>query len=337
MEVARGSRAGIPLLLALVAPSVLVAPDTAWAQAPAESQPSEEDVRAARTRYNRAIRLYRQRAYESALAEFQKAYELAPSFRIHYNIAQVHQELGDHAAAMRSLHAYLRDGGDELNVQKRERAQEQIASLRSKVAQLVIEVNVEGAEVAVDDEVVGHAPVAEKVWVNRGPRKVRATYPGWIPAGEVVMASGGDTVQVELTLVDPGARQPAESTGGAATEQPGKPPQQNETPRGTATWVGWVATGTLAAGALTSGVLHLTAKSDLQDQRDSLGNDPQAKRDAIDDAHARATKYAIATDIFAISAAVAGSITLYVTLQNPDDKGVSVGVGPGSMQLRGSF
>ncbi|PKN31962.1 MAG: hypothetical protein CVU63_21225, partial [Deltaproteobacteria bacterium HGW-Deltaproteobacteria-20] len=151
-----------------------------WATAAAAvagEEPSSADVKEARVRYDRAIQLYRQRAYESALVEFQKAYELAPSYRIDYNIAQVYQELGDPAGAMRSLHRHLQDGGDQLTGTKRKRAEQELAGLRTKVAELVIRTNLEGAEVTVNEVVLGTTPLSDQVWVNPGRQRVQVTYP----------------------------------------------------------------------------------------------------------------------------------------------------------------
>lgn len=332
-------RTPLHALAATVLACLFLIPGSAYAQGDADP-PSAADVRAARDHYRRALRLYKQRAYESALVEFQKANEIAPSYRIHYNIAQVHQELGDYASAMRSLESYVADGGDELDADKRQRAGKEMETLRSKVASLIVRVNVEGAEVSVDDVVIGSSPVHKPYWVNRGNRKVRATYPGWVPAGKIVTAGGGDTLEAELILVDPKATTPppviirTDSKPDEPKRAPQTPPPEEESSH---TWVGWVATGALVTGAVVTGVLHLSAQSDLDDERSSLGADPQAKRDALDDAHARASKYAIATDIFAISAVMAGSITLYVTVQQEKQRSTQVGFGPGSVQLSGCF
>jgi hypothetical protein len=304
-----------------------------WANA-AAAEPSAADVKEARVRYDRAIKLYRQRAYESALVEFQKAYELAPSYRIDYNIAQVYQELGDPAGAMRSLHRHLRDGGDQLTGSKRKRAEQELAGLRTKVAELVIQTNLEGAEVTVNEVVLGTTPLSDQVWVNPGRHRVQVTYPGRIPAGKVIAAVGGETVEVEFTLVDPALPAPRPApvvTRPAVTSSP--EPRREPAP----TWIGWTATGVLAAGAVVTGVLHLSAKNDYEAERDSLGSDPGAKQDALVAAHGRASNYALATDILAATALVAGGVTLYVTLQEGDAAETSIGVGPGTVAWSGRF
>ncbi len=304
-----------------------------WSHA-AAAEPSAADVKEARVRYDRAIKLYRQRAYESALVEFQKAYELAPSYRIDYNIAQVYQELGDPAGAMRSLQRHLRDGGNQLTGSKRKRAEQELAGLRTKVAELAIRANLEGAEVTVNDVVLGTTPLPEEVWVNPGRHRVQVTYPGRIPAGKVIAAVAGETVEVDLALVDPAkpAPQPARATTPPTAVAPSEPPREPAP-----TWIGWTTTGVLAAGAVVTGALHLSARSDYDAERDSLGTEPEAKQDALVAAHDRARNYAIATDILAATALVAGGLTLYVTLQEGSTAETAVGIGPGTVAWSGRF
>src|SRR5690606_16554980 len=59
-------------------------------------KPSQENMREARTRYDRGTKLYHDGAYEQALIEFERAYELAPAYRILYNIGQAAMLLRDY-------------------------------------------------------------------------------------------------------------------------------------------------------------------------------------------------------------------------------------------------
>ncbi|MEZ4302901.1 MAG: hypothetical protein R3B70_48710, partial [Polyangiaceae bacterium] len=68
--------------LAAIAPALPVT--EAWAQ-----QPSAKALAEARTRYEKGKQLYGEGAFDAALAELQRSYELAPSYKILYNIALV--------------------------------------------------------------------------------------------------------------------------------------------------------------------------------------------------------------------------------------------------------
>ncbi|MEO8550761.1 MAG: hypothetical protein ABI678_12335, partial [Kofleriaceae bacterium] len=58
--------------------------------------------------------LYDENNFRGALVEFQKAYELAPSWRILFNIGQVEMEVQDYAGALRAYTRYLKEGGPDV-------------------------------------------------------------------------------------------------------------------------------------------------------------------------------------------------------------------------------
>jgi tetratricopeptide (TPR) repeat protein len=85
------------LLLALGAGMTVATP------ARAESAPEEVDPAArkeASERFRRGVKLYRDADYVAALVEFKRAYELAPNFRVLYNLGQTSRQLKDYAAAL---------------------------------------------------------------------------------------------------------------------------------------------------------------------------------------------------------------------------------------------
>jgi tetratricopeptide (TPR) repeat protein len=73
--------------LALALAALLSCAVTARADAPLEPDTSE-----ARMRFTRGVKLYHEGSYDAALAEFTKAYRLAPNYRVLYNLAQVQAE-----------------------------------------------------------------------------------------------------------------------------------------------------------------------------------------------------------------------------------------------------
>jgi len=56
-----------------------------------------------------ATQLYDENNFRGALVELQRAYELAPSYKILFNIGQVEMELQDYAAALQAYSRYLSD------------------------------------------------------------------------------------------------------------------------------------------------------------------------------------------------------------------------------------
>src|SRR5262245_57032431 len=72
--------------------------------APAQGSKQAQDE--AKLHYDRGIQLYNEGAYELALIEFQRAYQLFPNYKILFNIGQVSAQLGNYAGATQALRKF---------------------------------------------------------------------------------------------------------------------------------------------------------------------------------------------------------------------------------------
>ena len=134
--------------------------------------PSADDIADARARYKRGMDLYQDGAFDAALVELQKAYDTAPSYKILYNIALVQLQLNDYAGASRAFSKYLEDGGKKLDAKRRAEVERELKKLEGRIARVNLTVNVEGADVFVDDALVAHTPLSGPLLVNSGKRKI---------------------------------------------------------------------------------------------------------------------------------------------------------------------
>ena len=180
-----------------VATVLLAAPASAQEK---KVQASSASVEEARERFGKGVELYREGSLEAALAEFEKAAQLAPSYRLHYNIAQVQYELHNYVGAMRAYRRYLSQGGEQVTGDRRAKVEAEIAELEGRVAHLAVNTNVPGAVIAVDEVRVGMAPLNGAVLINPGVRRVSALKPGHLPATVTVTAAGGERIDVALDL-----------------------------------------------------------------------------------------------------------------------------------------
>ncbi len=126
----------------------------------------------AQRRFHRGIELYKNGDFAAAQAEFTRAYDLVPNYKILYNLGQVTYQRHDHAAALRYLRQYLRDGVDQISAERRHEVTGDITDLEQRIARLQIDTAEEGAEVFVDDVLVGKTPLRALIAVNGGPRKI---------------------------------------------------------------------------------------------------------------------------------------------------------------------
>src|SRR5688572_19155880 len=72
-------------------------------------------VEDARQHFTAGLKAYEEGRYPNARDEFDKAYALAPSYKLLYNQGLVYRQLDDPARAIRFLELYLTQGGWEVS------------------------------------------------------------------------------------------------------------------------------------------------------------------------------------------------------------------------------
>jgi hypothetical protein len=274
--------------------------------------PNREEALA---RYKRALELFGEGSYEASLLEFKRAYALAPSYRILYNIALVNVQLNDDVGALDAFEGYLSEGGAELPKARRQEVQKEIERLTPRVAFLNIVVEPAGAEVLIDDVSRGLAPLPERVRVNAGRRRVVAVL-GERRAEHVVEVAGGDALNVSLQIAPPEPEVAAPPPPPPPAPPPPSPPPERQVP-----WLAWGITGALAAGAVTTGVIALGAHSDQSETKATLGS----SRAELDDAADKTKTWALVTDVLVAATAVSAGVSLYFTLKAPSSSGEEAG------------
>jgi len=290
----------------------------------AEASKSSSEIDAARVHFQRGIEFFNDESYEAALVEFQRAYEIAPSYQILYNTGRIHVALKNYARALRDLRQYLAEGGANITDDRKAQVTELIRSLEQKVATLQIVSKVEGTLISIDDHPVGTAPVKDMV-VNPGDRRVTASKPGYLPVTVVVTVTATEARRLEVS--------PTKVAQSKVVVE-----RSNIAPV-----IAWTATGLLTAGAIASGIVALNAEKDLDDRKDSEIGAPKG---AFDDDADKVKMWAITTDALAAGALIAGGISAYLTFfnQEPDERtGVKaaprlgLSVTPRDVALHGTF
>jgi len=305
----RGARWAVPSsAIAALAITFIAASAHAQATAQPDSQPSASRAEAEQ-RYKRALELFNEGTYDAALLELRRAYELAPSYRILYNIALVNVQLADYAAALDAFERYLADGGTEVPNSRIEEVKSAMDRLLPRVASVEISVNVEGAEISVDDLQVAKSPLRKPLRVNAGRRRLSIAANGHLPESRVVELAGGDLTKVDFVLETPKPNEPvaAARPTGSAPVAPPAPATQASRP---SVLVPWVITGVLAGTAAVTGVLALQAHSKQGDLYNQLG----VTRAELDDQQSRVKRYALITDIVSGAALVSAGIAIYFTV-----------------------
>jgi hypothetical protein len=292
----------------------------------ASAQPSAKALAEARTRYEKGKQLYGEGAFEAALAELQRSYELAPSYKILYNIALVQRARNDFAGALHAYEKYLSDGGKELAASRKQEVQKELDTLKSLVARADIKTNVPDADVSIDDVPAGKSPLNAFV-LNPGSHRISATKEGRQAAVKVIKVAGGDSVTVDLDLPEGSSPQPTGTGAGTVAPPPTDtgtaPPPPTDTGTGTSqppplpppsrgpVWLGWVVTGALAIGAGVTGGLAVSKAG----SHTELRKQPGVTADQLDASRRDAKTLAVVTDVLIPCAVVAGALSLYFSVR----------------------
>ncbi len=305
--------------------------DAPTGDAPKPADAPDAKMEEARMRYQRGLQLFNEGNYEAARVEFERAYQLAPTFKLLYNIGLSYEQLGDYVQAQVTLTKYLEQGGSEISEERRKEVEKELAQIRPRIARVVVIANVPGAQVTIDDNCGNEAPagiatcgpMAEKreVLVNPGRRRFTLRKDGYLPETQVVTVAGSDRIELKMNL----------------KELPKGSVEKKSNPHVLPMGIAWGVTVAGATTAIITGVLANKAADDRQAAVDRFG----ATRDEIDDLQSKTRTLATVSDVFWIGtgvAALAGGYFTYRMLTWKGESGdVNVQVGTGRLSVGGHF
>ena len=301
----------------------------------AQSTPeSGSNLEAARVHYERAIELYNEESFDAALVEIRRAYDLAPSYKMLFNIGHIQRARKDYVSALSAFERYLAQGKTSITAARRAEVEKEISVLRTRVASLEIVCPVAGASIAIDDVNIGTTPLKGPVTVNPGRRKVVASKQGYAPAVAWVELAGTDAERIEVT---PTSIAVSTTAPAASAPEPSKTPMT----------VAWVVTGGLAVATGIFGGIALSKSNDLTDETNRFRpTNPNAVERDLESSKSSMRAFSITTDVLAGATLVSAGVALYLTLTRTSgseqraqakSKPVDVGVGLGRLSLSGTF
>jgi hypothetical protein len=246
-----------------------------WRPEPEKNpSPSPAQIAEAKQRYEKGVKLYEEEgSVQAALVEFERAYELAPNYKVLYNIGQGARTLRDYASALQAFEGYLAgsDNGAKLTKARVAEVEREIAQLRTYVATLTVVVEPAGATVMLDGVILGLSPLPRPLLLNPGRVKISATKEGRTGATVVTLA-GGEAPQVRVEIPPPAPEVTVSPTGPAtapatAPSEAPSTPLAPPSPDRTVTYLSFGVASALAVGAGLSGFAALRASNDLADTR----------------------------------------------------------------------
>jgi len=211
-------------LLLAFAPATFAAPGKAQAQTT-----DDPTVKAARARFNEGVEFFDRGQFENARASFLQAYALRKHPAVLENLAQSCLRSGHTLEAAKYFQQYLHESSS-LTATQRTDAEKGLAEARTKLGRLEVSA-ASGAEIFVDGDHVGTAPLSDAVDVEPGTHTLKANSDSKsvsVTAGQVlpVKFAPGGTVTVAPVPVPEETPTPPPDT----TQNPPPPPPKDSGP-----------------------------------------------------------------------------------------------------------
>jgi hypothetical protein len=273
--------------------------------------------------------LYDDNDFRGALVEFQRAYELTASYKILFNIAQVEMQLHDYAGALKTYTRYVTEGGPDIAPARLTHVNVEIERLRGRVGFLIIQ-TAGGAQVLIDDALVGYAPLPERVAVAAGQHRVTIEIAGREPISRVFDVPGRQSVTATLAVEGPVVPLVAPSP---PVPPPAAPPSTIPV------YVAWSVTGGLAIGAGVFGLIARSNAKELATLRATYQVDP----DQLAAQRAKTVRNAVVTDVLTGTAMASAGVALYLTLTRmgepspSKERAVQLQIAPAGVAIAGRF
>ena len=197
---------------------LLLAPAVAFA-GPDKGKPAPGEQKEADKHFKAGVALFKESKYSEALAEFERAYEIAPHPLVLYNIATCHRELSHYGEAVKFYRRFIKEAPQaKVSKDKIKTAQTELDGVLARIARVTVSVSSgAGTELLVDGISLGTAPFEEPIILPPGEHRLTARAVGHKDAERTVRVASGDEVEVTLTLADA----PAEpATKPTVIEQP---------------------------------------------------------------------------------------------------------------------
>jgi hypothetical protein len=170
-----------------------------WASS-AWGEPTSESIRMAKKRFAEGVAAADAGNYEAARVAFQQAYALKPHPSVLHNLGQSELKTGHYLEAARHLATFIRDTSFG-TAAERDIAKKALLQAEAKLSKLVVEVDLDGAEITVDGEPAGRSPMGpDPAYVEPGDRVVHVQKEGYPAFEQHQTFEAGRTAQLKVAL-----------------------------------------------------------------------------------------------------------------------------------------
>ena len=281
--------------------------------------------------------LYTKKDNKGALDRFLRAYQLFPSFKIHFNLAMVYDDMGQQEKAARHFELFLK--GEKVASQGLVKtARSRFSVLQQRLSSVTLSCAEKGASVVVDDKVLGKTPLETRLYLSPGKHTIVVQKDGFEafklnPERPFV---AGVHQQVDVRLEKEAAPPPPKKIAPPPAVDTGSDdPLLVRQRRKTKTILAYSFLGVGAALGITAGILYGMGASQGGDAHDkyteAASKNPPAGETEIDgyyrDIEAARTKVLVGNILVGAAVAALG-VSIYQFVTRPAAPEVSAGAPP---------
>jgi hypothetical protein len=195
-------RFGWPAALLAAALVFSALPAAAVENAPPRGHIQPRKIEEAREHFANGVKLFDEGKLPLARDEMEKAYAMAPSYKLLYNLGLVYRQLNDHARAVQTFENYLSQGAWEIPDARVAEVTRMLSELTPLVGSVRVTSKDPGVQIFVDDRFVGQTPIDEPIAVNPGEHSVTGKLVGKLPSTTPFSAAIGEIVPLQVDLKD---------------------------------------------------------------------------------------------------------------------------------------
>ncbi|MBX3208610.1 MAG: PEGA domain-containing protein [Labilithrix sp.] len=192
----RARRRLAALITAALLPSAVLTTSTSFAES--------ADAKASLADADKAVK---SKDWASAARSFDAANKAEPSSAALDGLANAHFQAGQAGEAYAAYTEWLDKYGAKAPAAKKKTAETRLKELADKTSAVTITVNEAGAQILVDDKVVGTSPLLGPLRLASGPRRIRVTKEGFLPFDQAPNIGGNTATSLQVTIM------PASSKG----------------------------------------------------------------------------------------------------------------------------
>lgn len=208
------------------------------AQARSPLPPPATPVDAYKLHMENGVKLFEDRNYDAARAEFRAAYDARPRANPLLNIALAYKAEFKYPRAIEALEAALAKHRDTMGAEDIKAAEGELKDMRALLARVKVAVSPASARVTIDGDALTSEALAQPIALGPGTHRVAGAAEGFTPIEQSFTVASGEVTEVALTL------SPEQGTVQIAAPDPSMTIAVDQRVVGTGAWTGLLPPGT---------------------------------------------------------------------------------------------